>query len=121
MKIAFDIDDTLWKIRIREVDGRVVGDQVPDFDLINVLRWFATNGDDVYVWSAGGVLYAQQIVDKLGLTDLVIVIPKQHDPHYQIDLAFDDEPVTLGLANCRIRRPDYEKQVEEITAKTNLS
>lgn len=109
MKIAFDIDDTLWKIRLRKLDGRVAGDQVPDFDLIQVLRWFAANGDAIYVWSAGGVDYAQQIVDKLGLSELVTVIPKEHDPHYDIDLAFDDERVRLGRVNCRIKRPDYEQ------------
>jgi len=116
MKVAFDIDDTLWKIRIRKVDGHVVGDQVPDFDLIQVLRWFATNGDDVYVWSAGGTQYAQQIVDKLGLSEFVTVIRKGAVAarHHRIDLAFDDEPVTLGMANCRIRRPDYEKLAAEL-------
>jgi hypothetical protein len=41
-----------------EKDGRVASDQVPDFGLIQVLRWFVANGDDVYVRSAGTPLWA---------------------------------------------------------------
>jgi len=43
MKIAFDVDDTLYRIRIRNIGGRPVQDQVPDLDLIRVLR-FTDNG-----------------------------------------------------------------------------
>jgi hypothetical protein len=114
MKVAFDIDDTLWKVRIRNVLGRVVGDQVPDYDIIQVLRWFAANGDDVYVWSAGGIDYAQQIVDKLGLSESVTVVAKQEDPRFIPDLTFDDEAIKIGMANCRVRRPDYEKIAAEL-------
>jgi hypothetical protein len=42
-------------------------DQMPDYDLIQVLRWFHANGDQVYVWSAGGVNYCWAVVSKLGL------------------------------------------------------
>src|SRR3990167_5910232 len=76
-KIAFDIDDTLWKVRVRtHKDGHQIGDQVPDYDLIQVFRWFVNNGDEVFVWSAGGVDYAKIIVEKLGLDEMVTVIPK---------------------------------------------
>jgi phosphoserine phosphatase len=121
MKIAFDIDDTLWKIRIRNVDGRAVGDQVPDYSLIAVLRWFFENGDEIYVWSAGGTLYAQQIVDKLGLSEMVMVIPKEENPRLIPDLTFDDEAIMIGITNCKVRRPDHEKIVAEITAQENHS
>ena len=46
----------------------------------------------MYVWSAGGVQYAQQIVDKLGLSELVTVVPKQEDLRMIPHLTFDDEP-----------------------------
>lgn len=104
MKIAFDIDDTLWKINVKHLR------QEPDYELIQVLKWFYNNGDEVLVWSAGGVDYAQTIVDKLGFTDMVKVIPKKlTDDMDTPDLTFDDENVRLGRVNIRVkrdRRPD---------------
>jgi len=101
MNIAFDCDDTLWKIDMKR------GMQVPDYDLIQVLRWFHQNGDNVYVWSAGGMDYAKDIVRKLGLSDWVHgVIPKPplygNDP--KIDIAFDDSEITLGKSNVLVNR-----------------
>ena len=103
MKIAFDVDDTIWKID--EKHRR----QVPDYGLIQILLWFANNGDEVFVWSAGGLEYAQTIVDKLGLTDMVTVIPKgeyldKSNP-FNIDLTFDDDPSEqIGKVNCHVKR-----------------
>lgn len=101
INICFDVDDTLWKIRPKHHD------QVPDYDLIQVLRWFHKNGDNVYVWSGGGVDYAKMIVRKLGLDDMVKVISKpplyKNDP--KIDLVFDDEEITLGKVNIEVYRP----------------
>jgi hypothetical protein len=100
-KIAFDIDDTLWKIDVKHKR------QVPDYDLIQVLRWFVANGDEVFVWSAGGMDYAQTIVDKLGLTDHVTVIPKNGYPEgkdEEINIAFDDVEVGLATVNVKVKR-----------------
>lgn len=97
MNIAFDIDDTLWKIRKEE--GFM--DQVPDYDLIQVLRWFYQNGDTIYFWSAGGEDYCQTIVTKLGLDEYGTVIEKGS---IQPDIAFDDMEVSLGKVNVRVRR-----------------
>lgn len=113
MIVAFDIDDTLWKVRYRGCpngcrlshrDGQVAGhyDQVPDFDLIQVLRWFHQNGDKVLVWSAGGVQYAEAIVAKLGLDDMVTVVEKAATN--SADLTFDDQEVKLGTVNVRVSR-----------------
>jgi len=102
-RVAFDIDDSLWKI------DRKHARQVPDYDLIGVLRWFFNNGDEVFVWSAGGVDYAQTIVDKLGLTDMVKVIPKGKFGNKQldIDLTFDDDKFEqIGKVNVVIRRDE---------------
>jgi len=110
MKIAFDIDDTIWKV------DRKHKRQVPDYDLIQVLRWFANNGDDVFVWSAGGLDYAQTIVDKLGFTDIVKVIPKNsagqtwngssHGPEEDVpmDIAFDDCETNLAKVDILVKR-----------------
>ena len=110
-KIAFDIDDTLYKVRIRKVDGRDIGDQVPDYDLIQVLRWFYNNEDEIFVWSGGGIDYAQTIVDKLGLTSMVTVIPKvelyDKSNSQNIDIAFDDEETRLAKVDIKVKRPNY--------------
>lgn len=125
MIIAFDIDDTLWKIRVIKRAypegggdcvlgcyedlhecGRYRYDQVPDYDLIQVLRWFYSNGDTIWVWSAGGEDYAQTIVDKLGLNDMVTVVKKEtvFDPVVRPDITFDDQEVNLGKVNVRVKR-----------------
>lgn len=96
LKVAFDIDDTLWKIR------RDHGDQVPDYDLIAVLRWFYKNGDKVFVWSAGGVDYAKSIVRRLGLDDMVEVIVKEK--RNDIDVAFDDAETGLAKVDVPVKR-----------------
>lgn len=98
MKIAFDVDDTLYKI----VTINGTASQVPDYDLIAVLRWFAYNHDEVFVWSAGGIDYAQSIVDKLGLTRMVKVIAKEK--REDIDVAFDDAETGLAKVDIRVKR-----------------
>lgn len=96
MKIAFDIDDTLWKCVWRPRLS-----QVPDYDLIQVLRWFYNNGDTIYFWSAAGIDYTQTIIDKLGLTEYGHVIRKGS---MQVDIAFDDEETKLGKIDVRVNR-----------------
>jgi len=110
LKVAFDIDDTIWKIVETSSDGKTR--QVPDYDLIQVLRWFYNNGDEVFVWSAGGLDYAQTIVDKLGLTDMVKVIPKNnYDGKIEIDIAFDDFDTKLAKVDIRVNRS--EKKIDK--------
>lgn len=100
MRIAFDIDDTVWKVlyvpRIQ---------QIPDYDLVQVIRWFYQNGDTIYFWSAGGIDYAQTIINKLGLDAYGVVIGKGT---IRPDIAFDDEKVTLGKVNVRVKREKPE-------------
>jgi len=109
IKIAFGIDDTLYKIRL---DKR---DQIPDYDLIQVLRWFHRNGDDVYVWSAGGIDYAKTFVRKLGLDDLVTVVAKGS---FIPDIAFDDCETDLAKVDIRIERETSKEDLISI-AKPN--
>lgn len=111
-RIAFDIDDTLWKIeKYRQCPEHCVlrhiheqWHQVPDYDLIQVLRWFHKNGDEVYVWSAGGVDYARDIVWKLGLDKMVTVIEK--GKARGLDIAFDDEDTKLAVVDIKVNRPN---------------
>jgi hypothetical protein len=121
MKIAFDIDDTLWKVEELTQHNHSIEPgsvamclcgkqwrQVPDYDLISVLRWFYNNGEEIFVWSAGGVEYAQVIIDKLGLTSMVRVIPKQKlgDEKETMDITFDDEAIKNGKVNIKVKRPE---------------
>lgn len=126
MKIAFDIDDTLWKI-VRYIDdkGHKAGRQVPDYDLIQVLRWFYNNGDEVFIWSAGGMDYAKTIAEKLGLIDMVTIIPKMHTDKEGkgtgmplMDIAFDDCESRLAKVDIRVKR-DYSNPEAKVVITTN--
>lgn len=94
MIVAFDVDGTLVSYQDR-----------PNYRVIELLRWFAANNDRVYVWSGGGIDYAQRWVGRLGL-DLIVeaVIPKTKEAgiEYGIDLAIDDEIVELGKINLKV-------------------
>ena len=70
MKVAFDIDKTLWLVDNER------GKNFPNHELVNVLKWFHKNGDEVFVWSTGGEDYAKEIVEKIGIADLVSIITK---------------------------------------------
>jgi phosphoserine phosphatase len=100
MNVSFDIDDTLYRIR------EECKDQVPDYDLIQVARWFYANGDNVYAWSAGGVDYTETILRRLGLDRIVTAIPKTNDAAnaFDIDLTFDDQECQLGRTNILVNR-----------------
>ncbi|MCP6727568.1 MAG: hypothetical protein KJI69_06170 [Patescibacteria group bacterium] len=112
MKIAFDIDDTLHKIRL---DKR---DQVPDFDLFQVLRWFHGNGDEVYVWSAGGIDYATNYVRRMGIDSMVTVIRKGA---IKVDISFDDMETNLATVDVKVNRDSTEEEVKEITSNESIS
>jgi len=100
INVAFDIDDTIWKVNTK------MRRQDPDYKLINVLLWFVENGDNVYVWSAGGIDYAKTITAKLGIDEYVRVIPKPDlgKQDRKIDLCFDDSEVGLARTNVIVYR-----------------
>lgn len=89
LKIAFDCDLTL----IDEHDR-------PIYENINLLLWFVDRGYSVIVWSGGGSdgegSYAHMHCRKLGIDELVRIIPKGSE---KVDIAFDDEQVALGQVN----------------------
>jgi len=102
ISVVFDVDDTLAKI-IKQGEEYT---QVPDYDLIQVMRWFINNGDKVYIWSAGGTDYAQMWVNKLGFADFITVIPKVDlgENRPDIDIAFDDCENNLAKTTIIIKR-----------------
>lgn len=100
MKIAFDIDDTLMKF---DHEWKL---QTPDYELIAVLRWFVANGDDVIVWSGGGLDYAKRTIEKLGLHGVRAI----EKGSILADIAFDDSALAqMGIANVRVRREDKKE------------
>lgn len=105
MIVAFDIDDTLYKVCRRDDCGGF--HQIPDIEVLAILHWFVRNGDTVWVWSAGGLDYAKEMVRKLGIHGLVQVMPKQLKPwDVHPDICFDDENVRLAKANVQVKRGD---------------
>ncbi len=103
MKIAFDIDDTLWKCTypFDKRKGRPYLKQVPDYDLIQVIRWFYQNGDEIFFWSAGGIDYCETIIANLGLSEYGTVVDKGS---FTPDIAFDDQETKLGKIDIRVKR-----------------
>ena len=96
LSVAFDVDDTLLIPSV--VTG--AGVDLPNHANIAILRWFKKNGHDVYVWSGGGVPYAERWVRELKLG--VPVIPKEVNPN--IDICFDDCDVLLAKVNVKVKR-----------------
>ena len=97
MKIAFDIDDTLI---IPAVATNLPAD-TPNYELINVYRWFQKQGHTMILWSGGGVDYAKTWGEKLGLAPFEVRVKEKNE---DIDIAFDDCMVDLAKVNIRVNR-----------------
>ena len=93
--VAFDVDDTL--ITITEL-----GCDVPNYEMIDVYRWFQSQGHFMIIWSGGGKDYAHSWGDRLGLN------ANFYDDKYNCllvpDLAFDDSDLTLATVNVKVKR-----------------
>lgn len=83
MKIAFDVDGCL-----------IDYDDAPRYDVIDLFRWFKNHGWDMYIWSGGGLPYADHWMRRLGLQATVI-----EKGSIQVDITVDDEVVLLGVVN----------------------
>lgn len=114
MRIAFDVDDTLWKLE-EDTDPRLEGvgatcacgmplRQVPDKVLMELVHTLATGGDNVFIWSAGGVEYVKDWIRRFAPAweSLVEVIPKEKG--HDIDISIDDQLVDLAKVNLRVTR-----------------
>ncbi len=117
MKIAFDVDDTLI---IPAVATNLPAD-TPNYELINVYRWFQKQGHEMIIWSGGGVDYAKTWGEKLGLAPFEVrrketlhsicsihkePIKQCHicDARYDVDIVFDDCVVDLAKVNIQVKR-----------------
>lgn len=100
LKVAFDIDDTLLVPSIVGPNG-ISGDNVPNYEVISVLRWFQAMGAEIVLWSGSGVDWAQRWGEKFGLEPFTV---RRKEKSEDIDIAFDDCIVDLGKVNMRVKR-----------------
>ena len=97
--VAFDVDGTLIDF-----------DDNPREDIIKKLRTHYFEGDIVYVWSGGGIDYAQRVVDRLHLDRYVHrVIAKAIYP-VKPDISYDDMQVKLGKKNICVGSGEAEER-----------
>ena len=101
INIAIDVDNTL-------IFKNELGEDELNVEFVMFIGRFLEQVKycKVYVWSGGGVEYAQRRVDEwnyhlenLWHTDIK-VIPKHTKG---IDICFDDQEVILGKVNCQIK------------------
>ena len=97
MIIAFDVDDTLIVPCI--VTGLDV--DTPNYEVIAIYKWFQKQGHTMIIWSGGGVDYATNWANKLGLKPDKI-IPKEKTEG--VDICFDDCWVDLAKINIKVKR-----------------
>lgn len=113
-KIAFDIDDTTLIPSVVTESG----DNIPNYEVIAVLRWFQNNGHEIILWSGSGVDWAKRWGEKFGLEPFTVRM-KEKTTHIEtecidgkfietevpdIDIAFDDCDVNLAKVNIKVKR-----------------
>jgi len=96
-KIIFDTDGTL--VYLPGTPGKIADS--PRYDVINFLLYLHKLGCQIYAHSGGGVEYCQNKIDRIGLTDIVTVVPKGS---MIADISFDDEEVKLGKVNIQVNK-----------------
>lgn len=98
LRIAFDVDGTL--IYDGNPKFKVNGDPMcdtPRYDVIDLFFMFENLGCELFIWSGGGVEYAERWRNKLGLSAQVV-----EKGSFLPDIAVDDMDVTLGKVNIKV-------------------
>ena len=88
--IAFDVDGTL----IHQVGE---AEDTPRYCVIEVFHFFEKLGHTMYIWSGGGVDYAKEWSQRLGLKAKIV-----EKGSFKPDIALDDMNVNLGIVNIRV-------------------
>lgn len=96
MKIAFDVDDTLLVPSVASGFGR----DTPNYEVIEVYKWFQAQGHTMIIWSGSGIDWAKTWAEKFGL----IADDFPVKGAYPVDIAFDDCDVSLGTVNVKVKR-----------------
>jgi len=90
LNICFDVDGTL----IHQVGDR---EDTPRYEIVQLFQLYESFGCNMFIWSGGGVDYAERWRDKLGLKAKVV-----GKGEFIADIAFDDMEVTLGKVNIQV-------------------
>ena len=97
--VAFDTDDCLI------VPSVATGfdTDTPNYETINIFKWFQAQGCFMICWSGGGAKYAEQWANKLGIT-ADAYLDKDVSMCDRVDIAFDDCDVELAKVNVKVKR-----------------
>lgn len=90
LNICFDVDGTL----IEQVGEN---EDTPKYDVIALFHFFEKKGNNMFIWSGGGVDYAERWSRKLALKATIVV-----KGSFKPDIAVDDMNVNLGVVNIRV-------------------
>ncbi len=90
LTIAVDVDGTLIHLTGEKED-------TPRYDVIRLFHLLESFGYEMYVWSGGGEDYAQNWVNRLGLSAKVV-----EKKSFVPDIAIDDEEDNLGKVTLRV-------------------
>jgi len=88
--ICFDVDGTLIQ-QVGEFED------TPRYEIIKLFHFFENLGNEMYIWSGGGVSYAERWSQKLGLKAKIV-----EKGSFKPDIAIDDMNVNLGKVNIRV-------------------
>lgn len=97
LNIAFDMDDTILVPSV----AKGFGNDTPNYETIAVLKFFQTQGHEIFLWSGSGMDWAKTWGEKFGLQPFN-VIPKEKN--LAIDICFDDCDVDLAKVNVKVKR-----------------
>lgn len=111
MIVAFDVDDTLIVPSV----AVGFGNDVPNYEMVQIALWHIAMGHTVVIWSGSGVDWATRWAEKLGLVaDNVFIWVKERviegdlvNDNYgnpMVDIAYDDMEVDLAKVNIRVKR-----------------
>lgn len=90
LNVCFDVDGTL----IHQVGQK---EDAPRYDVISIFHSFESLSCNMFIWSGGGINYAERWRDKLGLTAQVV-----EKGSFIADIAFDDMEVKLAKINIKV-------------------
>lgn len=90
LKVAFDVDGTLIYQAGELCD-------TPRYDILQIFKSFEALGCDMYIWSGGGMDYANRWAQKLGLKATIV-----EKSSIKVDITFDDLFMTAGEVNVMV-------------------
>lgn len=101
MKVAFDIDDTILIPGVARIGFVPSGDNVPNYEVIAVYKFFQAQGAEMILWSGSGIDWAKRWGEKFGLEPFTVRVKSKSE---DVDICFDDCEVDLAKVNVRVKR-----------------